>query len=301
MLQTADRPPSSAKPGGFMLVAKNHYLKLWGLLTGLFFSQTIQAAPESLILGIHPYLPATEIHTRFQPLADYLGKILGKPIAIRVGRDYEDHIHAVGVKTVDIAFMGPAQYIKLVDEYGQRPLLARLEVNGKPELFGAIVVRQDSPLKTLADIKGHSFAFGDPDSTMSHIVPQGMLQEAGVPLSVLSTYKFLGAHKNVALGVLAGDYDAGAVKMEVLEEYASRGLRLLAKSPGVSEHLLVANPDMPGDQIEALRNALLNLKNAAEGERIMTAIHKGMTAMVPVADADYDSLRKLMHATEPGK
>ncbi|TNF32755.1 MAG: phosphate/phosphite/phosphonate ABC transporter substrate-binding protein [Gammaproteobacteria bacterium] len=282
------------------MITIGRFCFLLSLLTGFFFNQSF-AAQAPLILGVHPYLPASEINTRFQPLTDYLSKTLGQPITIRVGRDYEDHIRAVGMRNVDIAYMGPSLYIKLVDEFqGQWPLLARLEVNGKPELFGAIVVRRDSPFTSLAELKGHSFAFGDPDSTMSHIVPQGMLQEAGVPLSQLSGYKFLGAHKNVALGVLAGDFDAGGVKMEILNEYENRGLRLLARSPAVSEHLLLARPDMPAEQITKLRQALLNLNNTAEGKHIMSSIHKQMTAFVPAVDADYNGLRKLMHAVESG-
>ena len=284
-----------------MTLSARRFLLMLPVVLGLFWFNAISAAeaPAPLIFGVHPYLPANELQTRFQPLTDYLGKTLGHDVEIRVGRDYEEHIRAVGTNTVDIAFVGPAQYIKLVNEYGTRPLLARLEVNGKPELFGAIIVRTDSPLHTLADLKGHRFAFGDPDSTMSHIVPEAMLAEAGVPLSALSEHKFLGAHRNVALGVLAGDFDAGAVKTEVYEEYAERGLRLLAKSPAVSEHLLVVRPDMPAENIEKLRQALLNLKDQPEGGQIMTSITKGMTAFVPVVDTDYDSLRVIMRPLEP--
>lgn len=271
------------------------------VVVSVFSFNAAAESPVPLTLGIHPYLPVMELNTRFQPLADYLGKTLDRTVRIRVGRDYADQIHAIGTNGVDIAFMGPAQYVKLVDEYGPRPLLARLEVNGKPELFGAIVVRKDSPIHTLADLKGRRFAFGDPDSTMSHIVPEAMLAEAGIPLSALSDHKFLGAHKNVALGVLAGDFDAGAVKMEILDEYADQGLRLLVKTSAVSEHVLVARSNLPADQVEKLRRALLNLKNTPEGMAIMHSINKGMTAFVPVVDADYDNLRALMHSIGPGK
>ena len=268
-------------------------LMLWG-----------NAGAESLpplTLGIHPYLPANELIARFQPLADYLGKATGRPINIRIGRDYDEHINAAGTNKMDIAFIGPAEYVKLVGEYGPRPLLARLEVNGKPELFGAIIVRKDSSIRNLADLKGHSFAFGDPNSTMSHIVPYGMMREAGVPMSALSEYKFLGAHKNVALGVLSGDYDAGAVKMEVFDEFAARGLRLLTKTPPVSEHLLFVRPDMPAGLIRKLRQALFKLKSLPEGTRIMHSFRNDMTAFVPVDDKDYSNLRTFMRGIAPAK
>lgn len=284
-----------------MSLRTRRFLLILPVVLSLFWINASHATETSapLIFGIHPYLPTSELHTRFQPLADYLGKTLGRRVEIRIGRDYADHIHAVGSNEVDIAFLGPSLYVKVVREYGPHPLLARLEVNGKPELFGAIIVRNDSPIHALAELKGHSFAFGDPDSTMSHIVPEAMLAAAGVPVSALSGHKFLGAHKNVALGVLAGDFDAGGVKSEVFDEYAQRGLRLLAKSAAVSEHLLVVRPNMPRDQVEKLRQALLTLKAQPKGGQIMTSITKGMTAFVPVVDSDYDNLRTLMQALEP--
>lgn len=285
-----------------MFAAARYYLlTLLVVLSPLQLDSVSATEPHtSLIFGIHPYLPPSEIKIRFQPLADHLGKVLEQPLEIRIGRNYEEQIQAVGTNQVDIAFMGPAQYVKLRDAYGPRPLLARLEVNGKPELFGAVIVRADSPLHALTDLKGRSFAFGDPDSTMSHIVPEAMLADAGIPLPDLGEYKFLGAHKNVVFGVLSGDFDAGAVKMEVFDEYADRGLRLLVKSPAISEHLLVTRADLPTAQVDKLRQALLNLKNLPEGRRILQSITKNMTAFVPVDDSDYDSLRMLMRPQKAG-
>lgn len=256
-------------------------------------------APRSeapLILAVHPYLPSNEIQQRFAPLAKYFSKLFNRPVVVRVGRDYDEHVEAIGTNAVDIAFMGPAPYVLMVARHEKKPLLARIEVDGKPVLGGVIIARVGSPLHGLGDLKGRRFAFGDRDSTMSSLVPQYMLQEAGVPLAALTGYEYLGSHKNVALGVLAGDYDAGAVKQEVFDELAPRGLRVLATMPTVSEHLFVTRSNLPPEQVEKLRQGLLNLKAEPDGKTIMQSINKGMTNMVPVTDADYQALRAMMRA-----
>ncbi len=255
-----------------------------------------QTAAEPLILAVHPYLPSQEITRRFTPLADYLARQLGRPVSVRVGRDYEEHIAAIGKDQVDIAFMGPAQYILVVDRHGPKPLLARMEVNRQPLLHGTIVVRQDSPLRKVTDLKGKRFAYTDPDSTMGHLVPQYVLLKAGVPERALGRHQFLGAHKNVALAVLAGDFDAGAVKEEVFQEFAPKGLRALATLPPVADHLFVARANFPPEDIEKLRQALWHLKDTPKGTALMEGVHKGMTALVPAADKDYDSLRTILRA-----
>lgn len=256
------------------------------------------AAMPPLILAVHPYLPAEELYQRFTPLAHYLGHEIGETVTVRVGRNYDEHIEAIGKNKVDIAFMGPASYVKMVDKYGNKPLLARFEVNNSPNLYGVIFTREKSPLHTLQDLKGRRFAFGDVDSTMSHIVPHYMLIEAGVPLSALGGFKFLGSHKNVALAVLAGDFDAGAVKREVFDEFKPKGLRALAITPPTPDHIFVTRSTLPAQLVQKLRTALLQLKDKPHGKEIMRDLHKGLTALIPARESDYEQLRTIVHRIE---
>jgi len=259
------------------------------------FSGNAQAK-EPLTLAVHPYLPVKEIITHFTPLADYLGKEIGRPVSVRVGRDYDEHIVHVGKDRADIAFMGPSSYLMVVAKYGKKPLLARLETDGNPLFRGYFIVRQDSPLKSLADLKGKRMAFGDRDSTMSHLVPQYMLEKAGVPLDKLAEYKFLGSHNNVVLAVLSGDFDAGAVKDEVFDKYAKQGLRALVDTPYYSDHVFVTRSTLAPGMIQALRSAMLRLKDTPGGREILEAIKPHTTALVPAADTDYDNLRQVLKA-----
>lgn len=256
----------------------------------------IAQAEEPLTLAVHPYLPTKEVMARFTPLADYLSKEIGRPVVVRVGGNYQEHIAHVGKDQADIAFMGPAPYITMVAKYGKKPMLARLEIKGQPLFQGHFIVRNDSPLKSLADLKGKRFAFGDRESTMSHLVPQYMLEKAGVTLDKLADHKFLGSHNNVVLAVLSGDFDAGAVKDEIYDKFAPQGLRSLASTPFFSEHLFVTRNTLSPDIIQTVRTAMLRLKDTPRGREILKAINPNTTALVPAADADYDNLRDVLKA-----
>ncbi|RKZ35278.1 MAG: phosphate/phosphite/phosphonate ABC transporter substrate-binding protein [Gammaproteobacteria bacterium] len=214
------------------------------------------AEQRSLILAVHPYLPYQEVTAKFAGLANYLARRLGYGVSIRVGKDYQEHIQFIGDDRVDLAFLGPASYVALTREHGQKPLLAKLAVRGRPFFQGKIIARKDAGIKTLADLRGRRFAFGDPVSTMSHLVPRFMLLENGIPLKALAGHEFLGSHDNVALGVLVGDFDAGAVKEEVFMKFEANGLVAIATTVRVSEHLFVARADLEPKLVEALRAAL---------------------------------------------
>lgn len=271
-------------------------------IAGICLAPTLASAQPSsspLVLAVHPYLPAAEVQRRFAPLADYLSKALGREVVVRVGRTYEEHIDAIGRDQVDIAFLGPVSYIKVLNGYGRKPLLARFEVNGEPNLYGVIFVRQDSQVKSLPDLKGRRLAFGDPESTMSHIVPRSMLSNAGVPVGTLAEHKFLGSHNNVALAVLAGDFDAGGVKQEVFDKFAPKGLRALATTPPTPDHLFVTRADFPPSDVARAREALLNLKSQPGGAAVLERLHTGLTALIPVTESDYERLRASIRLIDP--
>ncbi|MEN8264845.1 MAG: phosphate/phosphite/phosphonate ABC transporter substrate-binding protein [Nitrospirota bacterium] len=271
------------------------------IVTCLIFSDYSSLyAEDTLTLQIHPYLPSTELTRRFTPLANYLGQKIEQPVTIRIAKNYQEHIDQVGRDKVDIAYMGPASFVKLIDTYGKKPILARLEINGKPTFRGAIITAKNSSLQTLSDLKEYRFAFGDPNSTMSHLVPRFMLKKAGVDINKLAGYKFLYSHHNVALGVLIGDFDAGAVKEEIFYKYKDRGLKVLAWTPAVSEHVFIASNSLPEKTVRALRNALYNLKDDEKSAAIMSAIKNNMTAMISASDKDYDNLRIILQTLEKG-
>jgi len=251
-------------------------------------------AQERLVFAVHPYKPAVELEFMFAPLTAYLSSLTGKPVLLTVSRDYEEHIRRVGEGEADIAFMGPAVYVEMVERYGKKPLLARFETDRVPTYYGVIAINRDSPLGLLKDLKGKRMAFSDRRSTSGHLVPRHMFFKTGISLEDFAEYAFMGNHDNVALGVLVGDFDAGAVKEEVYAKYEHRGLRILALTPPISEYLLVAGTNLPPDAVKSLRDGLQRLKDNPAGGTIMRSMKPSVTALVPVDDSDYDNLRAIL-------
>lgn len=265
----------------------------------LLFSSTENVhAQEPLTFSILPYRIERDLRASFTPLANYLSKKIGQPIKVVITRSYEEQIDKMGKGKLDLAFMGPSTYIKMVDRYGKKSILGRLETNGKPTYHGVIFVAKNSPIGSLADLRGKRFAFGDPNSTMSHLVPEYLLWKAGVTVEQLGTHTFLGKHDNVALGVLSGDFDAGAVKEDVFLQYEKRGLKMLVRTAEFSDHLFVAGNKLPEKTVQALRKALSDLKNDNEGRAILSRVREGVTGIVPAHDNDYDSLREVLRQLE---
>lgn len=273
------------------------YIFITFLCWSLGFSIPTSASENNspLVFSVHPYLPQQILKQRFNPLVEYLSTALNKPIQLRISKNYETHIEHIANNVADIAYLGPAAFVELSNKYGEHPLLARLEVNGSPTFHGYIVTQKKSDIQSLQQLKGKRFAFGSPHSTMSYLVPRYMLSEANIHLDQLSDYKFLGNHRNVALSVLLNEFDAGAIKEEVFKEFEKKGLRILATSPAISEHVFVSSKNMHADLRRKLSHALQTLSDTQKGKDILTGIKKGVSRLVPASNNDYDNLRKIMH------
>ena len=254
-------------------------------------------ASDNLTLGIHPYLAQAEIIDKFTPLANYLRKETGLNITVKVGSNYQEHIQYIGTDKIDIAYMGPASYVELENTFGKKPLLAKLEVNGQSYFQGNIITRKDANIANLKDLKGKQIAFGDPSSTMSYIVPHYMLHKAGVFTNSKEKHQFFHSHNNVAFAVLTGDFDAGAVKPAVFKKFETKGLITLAMTPKISEHLFVSRANLPKQQINLLRSAMLKMRNKPEGQHALRQIKKTITGLVSAKDSDYANLRNIINET----
>lgn len=261
----------------------------------LIFSSSSLAASKPLIFGVHPYLNPAVLIDRFQPLMNYLQEGLQQNIQIRVGTSYADHIQAFSNGEIDFAYFGPAGFITLASQNIKYLPLGRLSFSGVDTFRGAIIVRQDSKLESLQELAGKRFAFGDPNSTLSNLVPKKMLHDAGVNLQDLGGYSNLKNHHNVALAVLLGKYDAGGVKSEVYEEYRQRGLKVLQWMPDIPTHIFVASPKLSAEKTGQLMQLLQTLHKSNQATQILSRIKKGTTEIIPANTSEYQALRDLIY------
>lgn len=252
------------------------------------------SAQEPLKLGVHPYLSASDLVKRFTPLAEYLAREIKQPVAVEVSNSYDTHIQKLGNGFLDIGFMGPASYITLTNQFGKHPILAAFETKEGKVFHGHIMVRKDSPITSLKQLKGKRFVFGDQESTMSHLVPRWVLLQNGINIKDFSAVTHVANHDNISLGILAGTFDAGAVKEEIFLKYEPQGLRSLSRSPAIPDHLFVARKGLPAKTAGALREALLRLRTTDAGRKVLTALRNDVIALVPGDDRDFEVLRGIL-------
>lgn len=254
-----------------------------------------RAVANILRFGIEPVgISPVEALKRFTPLADYLTKKVGKKVELRAVSDYEGAIRDIGEGLTQVCFMTPATYLEANRKYGVEVVVKAL-TEAKSLYRSVIIAKNDSDINTVNDIKGRTFAFGDPHSLSSYIAPRIVLLEAGIDLKDLLYYDYLGPHKEVLNAVLQGKFDSGGVTESVANKFKDKGIKFIKYSEELPGFCICVDKDLNVKDKNALRTSLAALTDATtEGAAILTSIYKRYTAFEEASDTDYDTVRVMM-------
>lgn len=222
--------------------------------------QATEPADKHVVqFGIIPRYNPMVMYRNYQPLMDYLSAHTPYRFELKLSRNYADAVRMLRTGETQVASLGDLTFAEAFRQFGPMPVAKPLNDLGQPFYRSAIIVRDDSPIQQLTDLRGKTFAFGDVHSTSGNLIPRDFLFRNGISLFDLLRFENLDSHDAVAKAVLKGKVDAGAVKDVVAQRYRAHGLRILALSEPIPGVPIVAGPDAPPQLVSALRQALLGI------------------------------------------
>jgi len=259
---------------------------------------TIGSGPAAaeIRLGTVPRLSTAELQTMYNPLAEYLAKEIGEKVTIVVPKDFEAFKDAVKTGKMDIGFSNPLIYVQMKNKTNIEPLALSSEVKSGTRLRGIIIVRKDSGFSKVQDLKGKKFVFVDKDSAAGYVFQMLLLNKAGLDVDKdISLLPFAKKHDNVTSAVFNKTADAGGIREDELDKAKDKldiaQLRILAYTDYFPNWPLFATAKLNPGLSAKIKAALLKLKpNDPQNEKILGPAR--LTGFVPVADKDYDDLRK---------
>ncbi len=250
-----------------------------------------------------------ENRERFEPLAAYLGKKLGRKV-IATHVNTFDFVERAQRKEFDLLQSNGYVYVAVKEKVGATLLAREVKSDTGKDTGGLIVVRADSPVRALGDLKGRKMVFGPVLSPGGYLTQYYTMLSAGLdPEKVLGSYTFLpGAwqHEKVVYSILYGAVDAGAVKAGDIERMEAEGkvrradFRVIAESEPVPNCTFFALPHVDAGTAARVREALLRLSDrdfaAVNGERLNVLHRDGTKGYAPATDEEFDVLRKMARA-----
>jgi len=248
--------------------------------------------PATLRVALLPDENAATLIQNAQPLKAYLERTLNKKIELIVTTDYSSMIEAMRFGRIEVAYFGPFSYVLAKSRAPAiEPFAVGVE-RGAPTYNSVLIANASGDIKTLADIKGKPFAFGDQASTSSHLAPRAFLLKTA-QLDGDKDYKpvFLGTHDAVARAVQAGQVPAGALSKPILDSLIAKKIIDPSKivqiglSDPIPNYPIVMQGNLAPALKESVRGAFLNMND----KEVLKSFR--VEGFVATDDKSYDVLR----------
>jgi phosphonate transport system substrate-binding protein len=257
--------------------------------------------PKKLRLAVADVVGLEELQRSYEPFRIALGEVLGTTIEFFPVENYTAAAPALLSDRVDLVLVGPSEYVILNVRTNAMPIVGIT----RPDYYSIICVRADSPIQSVADLKGKTIALKDIGSTSGHLSPTKMLIDAKLNPKSDVTIRFL--KKQGFSALTRGEVEAWAGSWyEYLNFLKAEGLsvsefRVLKKSPLLPNDALMANSNLTSDVVEEMRSRLLEQQDKLLQSLISVGNDKYVGAKLVVAqDSDYDMIREVYQAIGQG-
>lgn len=281
-------------------------------------SPTVAAAADDwrtaypkLTMGVVTSENEADRIVRYKPVVAYLENTLGVPVEFRNATDYAGVIEALNAGKLQVAGLGPAAYAQawIVSGGEVEPLAGQVSKDGTFGYHSVVVVRSESPHRTIEDLRGKKFAFADPNSTSGYQAPSFFLTEAGFPPETFfGKTAFSGSHENSVLALLNDTFDGAATwwnndQRSNFSRMWDKGMipkdsvRVIWKSPLLPSSPITVRTEMPAAFKQAVKDVYLNMPT--EDPAAWQALTDGKASgYKEVTHADYEPIVRMIKANQ---
>lgn len=243
-------------------------LRVW--LRGLALAALLGAgvAQAALVLAINEgvtyRVPNDEIRARYAAIAADLSRLLAQPVVIEPVADYPSLRQGLSERTFDLAMVHPAHISILAMKQSGYKLLALTK--GYQDYKANFLVRADSPLKTLADLRGRRVGVPDEDSITAWMARAALRDQIGKSSNASLVYtRYQDAVPYFVDNRLT---ESGATAAPaVVRAWLDKGGRVLGASRPIPIKHVIASPKLSAEQIDKVREYLLALDGTEDGRK----------------------------------
>jgi phosphonate transport system substrate-binding protein len=240
----------------------------------------------------------------YRLLAERIGRRLGRPVELVVGRSF-DQFEA---GAADLGVICGLPYVWLAArrpppvEPLAAPVLAGARYGGRPVYYSDVIVGLDSPITRLEELEGRSWAYNEPASHSGHTVTLHSLVAMGARPGFLGPVIEAGFHQRAIRLVHNGSVDAAAIDSQVLaielrdHPRLADGLRVVGTFGPSTIQPVVAASRLPAPLKHEVRELLITLADDPAARPVLD--YGLIDRFDPIGDAAYDDIRAMLATIE---
>lgn len=258
---------------------------------------------KELVMGFVPHKDGDKLIEEIKPLEELLSKEMGIKVKGFTATNYVAVVEGFGSGQVDFGLIPPFASVLATEEFQAKPILVVVKKNGATTYKSQLLVRKDSGIKSLEDLKGKKIAFVEPSSTSGYLFPAALLKENGIDLEKDVEYLYAGGHDKSLQLLLNGDVDVAATFADARTRYAEEFPDALDRTevlaytepiPGVS---ITVSSKMDQDMVEKLKQALIKIAESEEGGELLSKLFD-VHGFAETSEADYEIIKKTAELME---
>ncbi|UUC91623.1 MULTISPECIES: putative selenate ABC transporter substrate-binding protein [Comamonas] len=271
---------------------------LRGLAVAALASSLLSVAhadtPAVLRVSAIPDEAPTELQRKFKPLGEYLSQATGMKVVFTPVSDYAAVVESLATRKLDLAWLGGFTYVqaKIRTNGTAIPIVQRAE----DAVFTSKFITADPAIKTLADLKGKTFAFGAPSSTSGSLMPRFFLQQDGLnPEKDFKTVAYSGAHDATVAFVAAGKAEAGVLNTSVWDKLVeskkvdTSKVRVFATTPTYFDYNWTVRGDLDPAIVKKLTAAFLALDPSKPEHKAIMDLQRA-SKFIATGSKNYDGI-----------
>lgn len=280
-------------------------LKITGILLAMLLlvlsSSAVADQQVIRITGIPDENP-TELQRKYKPLVAYLEKKLGKKIKYVPVINYNSAVAALAAKKVDFAWLGGFTHVQARIITGAQPVVMR---KIDRQFKSVIIAHHSAGIKTPADLKGKTFAFGSKSSTSGHLMPRHFLStrfNINPDKSFKTKPVYSGAHDATAMIVQSGRVQAGALNQEVWKRLVKTNkvdtskVAVIWTTPAYVDYVWTARKGLDPALVSKFRSAFLTLDPLRPAHKAVLSL-QGAKGFVTGHAKDFNAIEKVGYKT----
>ncbi len=224
---------------------------------------------------------SSETFRRHEEFSRIVSKVLGSPVTIVAVHDRNLLLDALKKQSYALLLARPNDVpAEAIRDYDYRPV-----VTEKEPARAFFIVKKDSPLKSIADVKGNSIVTPDRYSSIWRVA-NAMLRDNKISMA---NEKVRTMHDDAAIGwsLESGFFDVGVINSisAVGRTWEKNGGRIIARSRDLPNMPLIASPELTAAQVAKLRAALLALNSNESGQAVLKRI--GLTGFRETSSQEF--------------
>ncbi|MCE5984065.1 putative selenate ABC transporter substrate-binding protein [Pseudomonas wadenswilerensis] len=273
------------------------------LFAGLVLSCSsyLAQAADTLRVSAIPDEAPTELLRKFKPLGEYLEQKLGMKVEFVPVADYPAVVESLVANKLDMAWLGGFTFVQVhLKDPTATPLVQR-EQDAK---FTSKFITANSNVKSLADLKGKTFAFGSISSTSGSLMPRYFMLKDGIkPETYFSRVAYSGAHDATAAWVQAGKADGGVLNASVWEKLVASGkvdtskVKVFATTPSYYDYNWTVRGSLDPALKDKIKQAFLDLDPAKPGDKAILDL-QAASRFIETSPDNYKGIEEAARAAE---